>query len=421
MTGYAIELRRGPGIIVAPVLLAAGLVYAASTLQTLTLWSATTGAVANSPFLLGPLAAGVAAWTGARAPRRGAWYGTGASVQGPVIAGIVEIGALVTWVLLAYGTLAMLLFMPTLFVATWGGPSWLWIVTSAVGLCSLVVIGWLIGRLAPLRLTPFGVAVGGFIAAMWVDAVAGRWWWSNLFPLKVWIVRPFDEIRPALLIAQAAWLSGVCVAALAILSVRTKGRLFAVVGLSTIAVVAMVAGGIGVAAAGPDLATPGVNVEFVCEGVSPQVCVHPAYSGSLQELRRRAQRISHKVAGTPFSPARFEHRPRGLEGGIPGPGALGFGFDAPTANNFDRAAFEMATGVFGVGENCLSRGDQAGAGLSSMALLVHWAASDDYAPNERRREAWNWLNSQDTVMARQWINANTDKIKSCSLDLSDFR
>lgn len=428
MTGLWIELRRGPGPWLFLVLLAAGGLHVYTRLDTWSVWTHSTEVVANAPYLMGPVAAGVAAWAGARGPRRGTQQGELLGARGPMSGPAAEIAALVAWVLAADIVLATALFTITATKATWGGPSPLWLATSAAGLAVQVPVGWLVGRLLPLRLTGLGVAVGMFALNTWVEnELPQSLWQRRLFPVSMWIWMPFDDIRHPPLWGQLLWYVGVGSAIFTILAMVTSARWRQVVAVGVASLVAS-AGGVGtLAVVGGEFYDQGRHVLFVCEGERPEVCVHPAFVASLPELHRRGAGVAAKLADTPFDFARAEQRPRGGVGSFPSPDAIAFGFDGPQQANLDVAAWEMATAALGVGTACFPIPfEDPLPGLRPMALVVSWAAadSDDYpeGPADRlAREAWEWLVTQPEPVVQQWITDHADQIRSCTLSYEDFR
>lgn len=426
MSAFGTQLRRGPGWWVAAAMVALGLLLAFSSLQTVSVWSFSTGAVANSPFVMGAVAIGGGAWLGSGTPRRGVIHLERLSARGAWSAAAVEIAALVTWALVAYLVVMAVVFVPTASSATWGGPSWLWLAVAAAGLAVHVPLGWLAGRAMPWRLTAFATSVGWFVLTLWWDtSPAAQGWWRRLFPALQWHLRPTDGLRTGPLWGQLGWFLGLALGVLVVAAVAGGDRLRTV---SRLAVGAAVFGvtGVGVVVATEPGRTaafvePGRHLEWVCAGDAPEVCVHPAVGGVLPQMQRQAETVAGRLAGTPFAIARAEHRPRGGQGTDPSPGAAAFGLDWPTQQDVERAGFELATYALGVGPACFDpdTGETA-PGLGPMLPLVVWAADSDETVVGPDAEALSWLGSRTDDQMRAWFVAHESRIRTCTLTYADL-
>ncbi len=82
---------------------------------------------------------------------------------------VTECAALLVWTI---GTLAVatgVLFAYTPATATWGGPSWWWLVEAMLAYAVHIVVGYTAGRLVPHLLIPPLILIGLFL----LDTQAG--------------------------------------------------------------------------------------------------------------------------------------------------------------------------------------------------------------------------------------------------------
>ncbi|HEV7900022.1 MAG TPA: hypothetical protein VGP31_19490 [Planosporangium sp.] len=422
MTALRIELRRGPGLWALPILVAVGAFAARGGMRTPAVWSYATGGVAGAGMLMAPIAAGLAAWAGSRAGRRGVRHVMVLAAREPLIGPVIECLAIAVCVLFAYVLTAIAVFVQTALAATWGGPSWLWLAAAGSGLLAVTTLGYVTGFLVPKRLTPFFAAILTYLLLAWNLAQDGRWW-HFLFPATAQLWLPFNTLRGATLWGQLAWLTGLTVLPLAVLALRLRSGVRAIASLVAVAVA-----GLGLGAGlliGGDGRFADFNRALVwqCSGTEPEVCIHPAFAASLPDIRGRADAAADRLRRTPFAIHRVEQRPRGV-GGQPGPGAVAYALDAPAKDDYDRAATDIATGALGVDPACVGRDSEPKAGLVMAQLLVAWAADSGsaFVPiNPDERQALAWFRGLPLTEQQEWVTAHAPAMRTCSLVPGDFR
>lgn len=118
MRALRIELRRGPGRWMFPLLVAVGVFAGSQQTLTAAVWTYATQAAAGSIRLAGPLAAGVAAWAGLRSRRRRTFAVESGAARPPAALPAVECAAIVVWTLAALALPTALLFGYTALHAT---------------------------------------------------------------------------------------------------------------------------------------------------------------------------------------------------------------------------------------------------------------------------------------------------------------
>lgn len=422
MTALRIELRRGPGLWVLPVLIAVGAFAARSNMRTVAVWTYATAAVASAGLLMAPVAAGVAAWAGGRARRRHLRHVVLLAAREPLAGPAVECCAVAVCVAVGYLAVASTILTWAALTASWGGPSWLWLAGVGCGLLAATALGYAAGFLVAKRLTPFFTAVLTYLLIAWNLAEDGRWW-HFLFPATAELWLPFDGLHRVTLLGQIAWLSGLAVLPLALLALAVRSRLAVVASLTAAAVVAMGLGAGLLASGGGRFTDFNRDLVWRCEGTAPEVCIHPAFAASLGAMRSRADTVAGRLRHTPFAIRRVEQRPRGV-GGQPTRGAIAYALDAPATGDYDSAALDIATGALGVDASCLRPDSPPPAGLAMAQLLVAWAADDGLAftpADSQQRQALAWFKARSLAGQQAWVTAHAAAIRSCSLTPGDFR
>jgi hypothetical protein len=421
MTGFRIELRRGPGLIAAPLLLVIGLVAAREVVWSWSLWTDISQGIAATVRLMGPAAAAVAAGAALRSRRHGTEASERLAVRGPHAVVLAELGAMLAWVIAVFAALVALFLTVGLQRAAWGGPSIPWLLQTAAGLAAHVVVGYVAGRLVPMLLTPLAVGVATYLVGSMLLTKVDRWWYFlSLLNVQVWL--PFDDLNNLALLAQGAWLVGVS-ALLVALAFRRAGG-------DRRPTAAFAAGGLALAltAALALRADPGgfwtlnTRTVFNCAGSAPQLCLHPAFESSRSALDARIRQVHDRLSGTPFSFDRVEHRPRGVGSKPSGPRAVAFGLDDPTQQNLSDSVVDVAANAFGANDACVLTSSPESVALQHV--LVGWAAGSPvvFAPLEPSLEpSAEWFGGLPSAQQKQWLTAHRTAVSTCTLTTGDFR
>ena len=425
MAGFLVELRRGPGLWSAPALVAVGLYAALAQLDDGAVWSYVTAAVTASALLIGPLAAGVACWSGSRSARRGVAHDERLAARGVLAAPAAALAALLSWTMVAYGTVTAVLFIWCATRATWGGPSWLWLGSAALGIAASACVGYAIGRAMPWRFTSLGVAIGIFLVDAYFESHSDHWA-AVLAPAADRILLPFDEVRRGLLGGQVLWYAGLIATALGVVALVGRAGWRETVAILATAVVLLGAGASVVHTQGSAFATF-LPLRWVCRDSAPQVCVHPAFAHALDEVAAGADGVAGRLAATPFAIERVEQHPRGARW-APTPGAVSYGLDSAKPAALRQAMLEIAAGAMNYPTSCFSlppqREPQLEPGRDLVLIVVTWAAGYPEAPLPgfaQLRSAYDWFTVLPVDRRSTWMTVHASSIQNCTLAAADFR
>ncbi|MFC3499874.1 hypothetical protein ACFOOK_02630 [Micromonospora krabiensis] len=419
MTPIRIELRRGPGLWSLPFLVGLGVFMSRSQLDTDTVWSYATGAVASAPMLMAPLAVGVAAWAGGRSQRRGGRHAWLLAGREPARAPLAEAGVLVGCATVAYAVVAAVTLLPTAANATWGGPFWWWLAAAGAGFAATVSIAYGVGVLLPGRFTPFAVALVTYLASAWNLRQYGAG--HAMFPLTIELVLPFSAPHTPTIRGQLLWFTGLGLLALALVAVKVRSSARVVVPTVGASLALAVSGTAIVIGENGRSIDVNRHIIWSCSGSSPQVCIHPAFATSLTPISQRMQTIGQRLAPTPFAISRVEQRPRGV-GGRPTPGAIAYALDAPASDHYDRASIDIAVAALGV-ESCAhgARRDRTAHAMSQ--LLVAWAVGDEnlFMPRDpSQQQAKSHFLSLPLDSQQRWLATHADLVRTCALTPQSF-
>jgi hypothetical protein len=310
-----LELRRTPAWLLLPVL--AGLIWIASPYgrvlrAPVVLWSARSDAVQGSLQVVGPFAAGIAAWMAGRDPRN-RMTDLAATTSRPVLERrMVTCAATTLCVLVLYLVAAAIMYALTAGQVTWGTPAWGPVAAGALGVVAFSASGFALGTFLPGRfiapLTAIVLLLG--LQASLADQGAAL---ASLSPVAngvPQVVTEFYGMDNSVAILQVLFLAGVTVATLAALA-RGPGRIAAVaVGLAVAGAAVGLAGTshldpmgrVVVAGLGPGRATP-LPFTPVCDHGGPlPVCTHPVFQSLLAQLDGDLGAVTSQVAGLPGAP-----------------------------------------------------------------------------------------------------------------------
>ena len=180
MTAYLTWLRTSPlrfGVVLLIAL--QGWLSFAQLTPGVDVWNESSAAVLAGVQLSGPFAAGIAAWIGGREYRDRSQNFRRLAARHPMVESLTELLATLTWVLLAYLVVTLILMVKTAIGATYGSPQVLWLTAGACGVALLTVLGFVLGRALPRIWVPPLVAIGTFLYVKWNLSCYGYRW----FPL----------------------------------------------------------------------------------------------------------------------------------------------------------------------------------------------------------------------------------------------
>lgn len=306
-----IEARRSIGLwTFIPLIVIAGWLARDFLPVRVWLWPDSSHAIRATIIILGPLAAGIAAWMAGRDRRRkigellatmpcpapgrnlATWSGTALWIAGAyVTAGIVLLG-LTAW----YGTGGSLIpFLPII----------------AVGILAILThtaFGYLAGHYLPSRFVAPVVA-----ALLYVGQAAPGYSSSSikhLSPIMDFLDGDvFYGMRQDLSLPQAAWLLGLTGIALALIALRSWRTWPAWCALTLAVTVAALGAGALLTTQPAESANQAVfPYQPVCQDGAITVCVHPAYRKMLPETANIIDRMVQPLAGLPGVPTRAEQR-----------------------------------------------------------------------------------------------------------------
>ena len=423
MSGLSLELRRGLGKWLVLPLAAAGILYGKQVVPVgPAVWPVIVSALAYSVVLIGPIAAGVAAVAGTRSYRRNTGVMEQLSARGPAAAGLSELGALLIWVLVGFAIVLGALYVPAALSATWSGPDGLRTVTTVLGMLLYVVIGYVVGRVIPSRLSPAVVALVLFAGATVLDNSSSGYRWELLLPVNQHFADEFSPLNPVAFRGQLVWYLGLGLLLVAGWALRHSGR--SRPGVSAVTAGIVIAGlgaGVVISQNGKYI-LDGDHPVWTCRGAQPQICLHPALADARQQVSAALIPVVDRLAGTPFQVRRAEQRPRGV-GSTPTPGAVGFALDDTRPASLTLAGRELAVNALGDQDTCFAA-DATSDGYELAQLVGAWAAGDPslYTPTTAAgTAARRWFLGLSPALRRRWLTEHQAAVRACTLTYSAFR
>ncbi len=316
-----IEVRRSTGLLFFPLLLLAAFWVAREYLPNgIALWTATAYAGEQTIIFLGPLMAGLAAWTAGRNGRRGMDELLASTPRSAALRDLTTWTAIALWGVLAYAAAAAILSAITYPGATWGSPSLVFLTEGLFSLLAYSAIGYAVGYYLRSRFVAPLVPVALYIAQAAPTYTESSL--QNLSPVDFSSMWPSVFYSPdlSIFLARAAWLLGLAAVAASAVILRTRRT--PLPWLAMVAAVALTgASASALLRAAPGAGTvrilePGVTearvvpYEPVCEaGQTMEVCAHPAYEALLSRAAEILNRVAAPLEGIPGAPTRAEQVP----------------------------------------------------------------------------------------------------------------
>ena len=320
-TMLRIEARRSTGLLFFPVLVLAAFWVAREYLPNgVALWTAATYASRQTVIFLGPLMAGLAAWTAGRNGRRGMDELLASTPRSAARRDLTTWAAIALWGVLAYAGATAVLSAITYPGATWGSPPLVFLAEGLLALLAYTAIGYAAGCYLRSRFVAPLVPVALYVAQAAPSYTESSL--QNLSPVDFSSMWPSVFYAPdlRLSLARAGWLVGL--AAVAAIAIILKTRRTPLPWIAMIAAVALT----GASTATLLRAAPGagnapvpvrdetearlVPYKAVCEaGRAMEVCAHPAYTALLPRAAGIVNKVAAPLKEIPGAPTRAEQLP----------------------------------------------------------------------------------------------------------------
>ena len=405
-----LDARRTALLVAVPVLTVVGTAAAALSLcPSVAYWDNAVVALVNAVRFLGPVAAGLAAWTAVR--ERPLDYLRDLTARSPATGVLFDLLLLSAAALVSYATVAAMIAAVTL---AQGGAGYLHPAGVAAGAGSLVlhvVAGYLAGRAVPHRATAALVLT---VTALWAGLrVPGMSWWSLVPPAAFDQIALFTTLRPRVLVHQAAWTAGL-ITALILGYVMWATRRFLIVLPLLAALAATSAATLGLHSSGGTTVAP-TAAEPVCREWPLTVCVHPALRDALPRLTAAVTPLAARLDDTPGAFTRVEQRPAWTPVSVMD-GVATVHLDQDLSPGFAaRAVRQISRSLRDAGTCAASPESPDGY----RALVDAWLLGEDPpaipdAHAARRFASWN------EAERRAWLRFNFAEYRSCTLGPADF-
>lgn len=311
MSLVRIEARRNLGLWLFPVVMAAiwYLSYQERA-RGIWVWADVSLSIQTMVAVVGPVAAGIAAWTASKSRRRGIEELLATTSRPPTSRELASWVATTAWFVLAYTIVTSLIYLLGYLGGAWGSPV-LWPVL--VGLFAIVThsaLGYAVGYYLPSGFTAPMIATVSYL--LHVTPVYFNSSVHHLSPLGESLTRSvFYGVLPNLFIGQTLWLLGL--AGLALGAIALKQRRSATSLSMTLVAVAVATLGAVVLLEKNPWASPAQieaaavsHYDPVCVRQEIQVCVHPAYKEFLPQTTATVSGLVKPLERVPGVPTRAE-------------------------------------------------------------------------------------------------------------------
>lgn len=325
-----IEIRRSQGYWLLPLMVGPMLILNRNMGDpNVVLWPQLSHFILQSYLVVGPLAAGLAAWLIDRDRRRKISGLVSATSMTPVRRDLLLLVTASFWGVAGYALVAAWYGVLGVTQATWGGPDLSLIATGALAVIAYAAIGLLTGRLVPGKFSSLVAVAATRCLAIAIDYLAkidSSYRFLTPFGLtqhnepSVYYRNEETYIGPSLI-----WLGGLIGLLISIIALlRSRQRLS-----WTSLVISM---GIAVSGLAPILAYDNtsmfanshpISYELSCTTTPiAEVCVHPAYEARLDETTGTLVRMLEPVAGLDGVPTRWilqdptDPTRRGVDGAV---------------------------------------------------------------------------------------------------------
>ncbi|MEO3786444.1 hypothetical protein ABGB12_24225 [Actinocorallia sp. B10E7] len=396
-----VDARRGSLLTAVPLLALLGAVAGWRELpQGFRDWDSVVGAAEASVRWSGPIAAGLAAWTGMSGRRLD--YLRALTARSPATAPLHDLTLLSAVAQSGYLAGALVVAAPVLADGGFHDVHLLGVLAGVGGLALFTVAGYLAGLSWS---HPLAVVLTTAAAAGWVVLRPEESWTVLLPPSRTGPIDLFDVLRAGVLAAQLCWAAGLAAAlVLGYLAwITRRGVLLAGVVLS-LTVTAFCTARIHSADGAVSRPSEAEEVEYACRHWPVSVCVHPSLAEALPALSAAFAPLAARLSGTPDAIVRIEQRsgrePASFDGGT-----VGFHLPDLSPGYERRAVHEI--------ESALTRCPSAPTGL--QAQVSAWLR-DDPVPRRPDTPFSRWTERQ----RRAWFAFRYPDFQSCTLASSYF-
>lgn len=403
-----LDARRSALLVAAPVLTLVGTAAAGLSLSpSVAYWDNTVVALVNAVRFLGPVAAGLAAWTAVR--ERPLDYLRDLTARSPATGVLFDLLLLSVAALASYAAVTVVVVAVTLVQEQAGHPHPLGVVAGAGSLVLHVVAGYLTGRVVPHRATAALVFAS---ATLWAAVrVPGVSWWSLLPPAAFDHIALFTTLRPEVLADQVTWAAGLT-AALILGYVMWATRRFLLVLPLVVALAATVSATLGLHRSGGGTVAP-VSAEPVCREWPLTVCVHPALRDALPRLMAAATPLAARLHGTPGAFRTVEQRPAWVPVSVAG-GVATVHLDEGLSPGYAVRAVRQISESLKDARACAAPPNRY------RALIDAWLLGDDPPAVPDARAARRFA-SWSEARRRAWLRLHFAAYRACALGPADFR
>jgi hypothetical protein len=367
----------------------------------------------------GPVCAGTGAWIARNERQRGTGVMRDLAVRPRALDRLLELGAAAA---LMGAAATLVLAASTVWLELGAHPYgvvlWWPLVAALAASLLLLVIGYLVGRAAPVAVTAPLVVVGLYVLLAATSSTYGARW-NLLLPVTTADPSAFDGLNSGAFAAQSVWFVALAVLFAGAFALRQAPT----AGASRVVAVALVAAAAAFAVLLPVhgrwQADDGPRFTYRCAGAAPRICVHPAYVGELGALQAKFTPLMAHLEGTPGHADTLEHLAR--DGSTPASGAAAIHFDAADGSRTAAEAAQEYLDDLLDQKSCFSA---AGLRAHRWELVVaDWlttAPGGGLDPSADPSTA-AWFTALAPSAQHAWFVAHYDAFTSCRLDASDFR
>ncbi|WSA79072.1 hypothetical protein OG930_27735 [Streptomyces sp. NBC_01799] len=294
-------------------------------------WGETHGLLRSASALLcGPLTAAAACWQGGREHRARTAELLSGVPRSPLRRAVMAAAPVALWAAAGYLVTLAVLLVANLPYATGRGPSVSLAVSDSCFLVSIALIGFVVGRLSPWRLTAPALAICTYVGLGIPSYLASEFrFLSPGEQADVQVSVPVWWFAPV----TVAWLGGLALAVL--LGYGARRRVLAVVPL----VVAVAAGSLIVRTGEKLWRDDPVAARRICTDGVPQICVNGHDGPMLAQVSDALGGMLSRLDGVPNAPARYvENGADPASGDVPLP-RLTLGWDVVRNKLVDPRAY----------------------------------------------------------------------------------
>lgn len=341
-----------------------------------------------------PLTLAAGCWQGGRERRRRTEELLATAVRGRLARFLGAALPVAVWAVAGYVVAAALALAATGLYATGDEPDLVAPLTDAVGLASAAVVGYLLGRLVPWRLTAPLLAVAGYV-------LLGLVAYDSTGPLRQLspLGHPSDTAVPVWWqpLALTVWTAGAATAAVLAHAARRRFTALLPLAAATAAGALLVQTGDGLWRTDP------LAQRQVCDtSTTPQICVNARYEALLPQVTDALSGLTDRLEGVRNLPARFTDLP-----GEPGPGEVDLPMLTPIGRAVVRGSLTDPRQFAWEAGMALAGRDQCGGPVDRRVARVDEAVQHYLAPSPAA-EVFDKLDSEGDRADRADLRARLE-------------